>query len=551
MDSAISSNEQKKTMNRANPLAFGSMIALSPLLLLEGFRLWAEPHFQFFPISIGFALWLLLREKKKPCGSRLVLPVIVIGLLIGIVAQILFSPLAAHCGAWVIACGWFLRSCPTTPWTRILGIWGTTLLCIPPPGNLDKKLISTLQIASSAVCESVLDVLQIPVLREGNVIELMEKRLFVEEACSGVDSLYALAAVAAGMLVLTRTPFIPSVLTLTTVPLWAILGNFVRLIAIVLAWHFFQFDLSAGWNHQILGFVIFIGVSCCHLATAHLFREITKQIPIASNQENKAVLLVNRILNWPRSESRGSRSEPRRYENTFFLSLGGIFVMTSLFLGSLTLMVIQKESIIQAANPKDPGADVYGMLPDDKYSRELLGDKVESTFQKVTRERNSIWGTHSHVWTFPYQSHRCALSLDFPFYGWHELMECYVNTGWKIEESLFAHPAVSDAGTKRFKMRNSTGRYGIVWYGNFDANCQRAQPPSLSDQKIKPHLFSRAFRQDVDGPLKQSQLLFQFQLLVESDEPITPGSESELHVLFEQAFERARVGSQPALQTMR
>ena len=70
-----------------------------------------------------------------------------------------------------------------------------SLLCfmIPIPAIVYSNLTFPLQIFASRVAEHTLDLLGIPVLREGNVLELASQRLSVVEACSGIRSLLSLS----------------------------------------------------------------------------------------------------------------------------------------------------------------------------------------------------------------------------------------------------------------------------------------------------------------------------------------------------------------------
>ncbi len=66
----------------------------------------------------------------------------------------------------------------------------------------------------------------VPHMRNANIIEIKGIQLFVEEACSGIGSLYALLAAAALLLLINRRSFFCSVLVLLSVPVWAMMGNF-------------------------------------------------------------------------------------------------------------------------------------------------------------------------------------------------------------------------------------------------------------------------------------------------------------------------------------
>ena len=58
-----------------------------------------------------------------------------------------------------------------------------------------------LQLFASRVAESTLGLIGIPVLREGNVLELASQKLSVAEACSGIRSLLSLTFLSTTILV--------------------------------------------------------------------------------------------------------------------------------------------------------------------------------------------------------------------------------------------------------------------------------------------------------------------------------------------------------------
>jgi exosortase len=147
-----------------------------------------------------------------------------------------------------------------------VGICGLLLVTLPPPFGWDKQLVSGLQSLSSFACSRLMDLTQILHVRRGNIIDISSKPLFVEEACSGVDSQYALMAVAGVLLLLGRAGFWVSLLTIITVPIWAILGNLLRIYLIVIGLEWFSTDLSQGSIHTILGLLV---LEFCSTAELH------------------------------------------------------------------------------------------------------------------------------------------------------------------------------------------------------------------------------------------------------------------------------------------
>ena len=81
---------------------------------------------------------------------------------------------------------------------------------------------------------SVLDLLGVFHLREGNVIRLADRPLLIEEACSGIHSLFA---VLAGMVFLAicycRRSLTRGLGLLAAAVTWVVLANTLRIVAVV------------------------------------------------------------------------------------------------------------------------------------------------------------------------------------------------------------------------------------------------------------------------------------------------------------------------------
>jgi exosortase len=67
------------------------------------------------------------------------------------------------------------------------------LFLFPIPATIYAQVTLPLQMFASATAEAVLNSIGIPVLRDGNILELPHERLSVVEACSGIRSLLSLS----------------------------------------------------------------------------------------------------------------------------------------------------------------------------------------------------------------------------------------------------------------------------------------------------------------------------------------------------------------------
>lgn len=131
------------------------------------------------------------------------------------------------------------------------------LLMIPPPEIVFNQIALPLQLFASRVGEVTLRTAGVPVLRDGNVLELVGMRLEVVEACSGIRSILALLAFA---LVLGElggcSPRHRGILAFATLPI-AIVANAGRVAVTGLAAHRWGPDVADGLLHSTSGMLVF------------------------------------------------------------------------------------------------------------------------------------------------------------------------------------------------------------------------------------------------------------------------------------------------------
>jgi len=128
---------------------------------------------------------------------------------------------------------------------------------LPIPSVIYSAATFKLQILASQLADTALTVLSIPVLREGNVLELPNQKLSVVEACSGIRSLLSLTflSLVYGYF-FERKTWIRVVLFISTIPI-AIVANASRVTMTGIMTQV-KAELAEGFFHQAEGWVIFM-----------------------------------------------------------------------------------------------------------------------------------------------------------------------------------------------------------------------------------------------------------------------------------------------------
>ena len=151
-------------------------------------------HGFFVPAVAAYIAWsrkdeLLSTEVKPSYWGLALLGWSVIQMTLGILGAELFLQRSAFVGSvWgavLFLGGWGFIRALALPLLMLP-------LMVPIPAVIYNQITFPLQLFASSVAENALSLLGIPVLRDGNVLELANQKLSVVEACSGIRSLMSL-----------------------------------------------------------------------------------------------------------------------------------------------------------------------------------------------------------------------------------------------------------------------------------------------------------------------------------------------------------------------
>lgn len=224
---------------------------------------WVDPNFSHGFIVPLFSAWVVWNHRERlsavslrPSWSGLLIMVAAMAMLVvGELGAEIFlartSFVLALAGMTVYFLGWrFFRA--------LLFPWFFLFLMIPIPAIIFNQITLPLQLLASRLASSILPLLGVPVLREGNVMVLPAMSLEVAEACSGIRSLMSLGALAIIYgYVLEQRNLLRVLLLMAAVPI-AVAANALRVVLTGLCVQYWNPDKALGFFHEFSGWLIFV-----------------------------------------------------------------------------------------------------------------------------------------------------------------------------------------------------------------------------------------------------------------------------------------------------
>ena len=274
---------------RVLAISIAIFFAYATVLVKLGNQWWVDENYShglLIPFIIAFILWV----RRDRLASEPARPSVVLGGAIVLFA--LFALWLGTAGAELytqrISLVLLLAGTVIYFWgiqlLRLLLVpAGLLLLAIPIPSIIFNKIAFPLQLFASRCAVWSMGLLDIPVLRQGNVIELLPlgatetKKLEVVEACSGIRSLMTLVTLAVVFAYFTHpredTPegsrmgllawlksygfWRSTILVLAALPI-AILTNALRVSGTGVLAHYYGPEVADGFFHSFSGWVIYI-----------------------------------------------------------------------------------------------------------------------------------------------------------------------------------------------------------------------------------------------------------------------------------------------------
>jgi exosortase len=260
---------------------FGGLLVLCYFTVLKAMvNVWSTNedmgHGFFVPAIAAYITWQRRADILKAVSDRpnqLGLVVILWGALqlyLGTLGAELFLQRTAFV---ITLAGVILFLCGMRVFKIVLFPLVLLFFMVPLPAVIYNQITFPLQMFASRVAETTLGLMTIPVLRDGNILELANQRLNVVEACSGIRSLLSLTFLGLVYAYFFDTkPWMRWVLFLLTIPI-AIIANAGRVTVTGLIWQY-KPEWAQGFYHTMEGWIIFVVAMALMILTHQLINFI-------------------------------------------------------------------------------------------------------------------------------------------------------------------------------------------------------------------------------------------------------------------------------------
>lgn len=388
--------------------------------------------------------------------------------------------------------------------------------------------------------------------REGNVLDLGDRLVLVEEACSGVRSFFAVLACTLFWSAWTRRPAGHALLLLPAAAAWVLAGNVARIVAVATLEGVGGVTLSSGWGHQALGFCVFAAVLGLIWSTDHLLLLLTPLTRIPWRQ-------VWRDVTTPPWEQEpddvGERTPPvpppaaatapgpTRLPPVAATALGAWPV-----LACYALLVVAEAG---AVGSRIGGGSLALLAPvalpaDTVRALEALGEDAlpqefgawkRAGFEAKENGDGHPIGRSCRTWRYRSGDRSATAAVFYPYPRWKDVQECYAALGWTVRDRVVrdAGPAGKPGPYVTARLYQSRKSHGYLMFQNRDASGRPLPPPAGGfTGYARSRLEEIRFWQPLPGVAAESRArpTYLVQLFLESPNALGPAEEREAEDLY-------------------
>lgn len=547
-------------------IASALLLALAhlPLLLLHGQNLWARDHYQFFPFLLPAAFALVYRNARglgplAPGGRSVCLALFGLALALLTLGILILSPWLGAVAALVT----LLATAFSLGGHRLVGCllpaWLLLCLAIPLPGQLDSRFIAALQRLTTVGASHVLEVAGVLHTREGNVLNLGDHYILVEEACSGIHSLYSILACTLFWSAWMRRPLGHTLLLLLAALPCVLAGNIVRIVAVATLDGVGGIDLGSGWGHEALGFCLFAAMLGLIWSADHVLLLLTPltQFPWRQLWRSHATAETEQQdddVN-PTTPPEEPPAAPAGFEPTRLPPLAATALSAWPILACYGLLAVAQAgalafggfSLAPVALPADTVQSLEAL--EENTLPQRFGAWKRASFQVNENNIHHPMGRYSRTWRYLSGDQSALAAICYPYPDWKEVTGCYVAVGWTLEDRVVhnAGPASETGPYVSARLYHPWKQsHGYLIFQSRDASGQPFTPPAEGFQESIWNRLSvhQCWRNLTDASAaRHASPSYLVQLFLESPSALDPTEEQEAEAHYQQMLHRLNVAT--------
>ncbi|MEO1996343.1 MAG: exosortase U [Planctomycetaceae bacterium] len=542
-------------------------LSQAPLVAIHLTNLWKQPRYQFYPLFVlllsilAWTRWtnVLNDIQKTPLSTgeswmkRLRMSLLLGSLIVLTGAAFVGSPWMGMVSCLLALTSLALTTHRHMSKSGLFAVVSALWILVPPPFNLDIRLVQFLQRQTAMLSSKFLDLLEYNHLLEGTVIQFTNRQVLVEEACSGVQSFFALVAVSILYGLWNQRQLWHILALIIGSGCWSLAGNILRILAITLIDPITRLDLSTGWGHELLGLVAFAFSFVLLVSFDHLLQFMTDPVEGIDGEPTPLSLGWNR---WVAGKIPSSTTNPDTQDFEQFQAAEPAvrkIIMTPLpwwcvgLFAAVIALQINFYSTGNAAVPRSAAAPAdHGHLTRNSLPAEL-GKWQLKQFEVERRSDGRSEGGISRIWNYRDPTYDATVSLDYPFIDSHNLTTCYIHRGWIVTQKT-VHQSQSPTETPPYvevRFRRPTGEAGYLLFALFDDQGRPMTAPATPDEywrrflnRIAGTRLREYFDSSRNTGARVSGDVYQLQIFISTHVDLTQRQSKVLHQQFHNIYGR-------------
>jgi exosortase len=486
-------------------LAWASPLACLVFALHE---LWERhPAYGFAPLPLLALGFLLAKDSRGlPSGGRF--PIITKLLVfthfaLAIAGFVLVSPFFAGLAFAVSMLAYAVASARRC--SEDVPRWvfpSLALFFVPPPLMADHDLHQMLAGLAARLSQSWLDMMQVLHVVEGTIVVTPARRFFVDDACSGTNSLLTNCCISLVMCALRRRSGLHAMVLLLASALMSVATNVLRICVVIGGAHLYGLELESGMPHQLLGIGFFV-----------------LDLMLVWSADHGVGFLLHRA-------SMPGRVVPRPMTDLgrhAGLLPAGLSVSVAL-MGTVLLAgpsFLARQDVTAAKTSLDQSVQHFEM-PAQLVGWTRRGDQAgeNSLIGKL--------GVRNQVWVYQKGTLEAYVAVNYPFTGFHDTRLCYSGQGWQFQKQTDIHPPGERGSTIRHLHMHQPADLlqAHLWLSVFDEHGEAQKFPSEDFvQRVGDRLVGRWLQNEQEP---ETTVVLQVLAVEPGDDPATRDACGEL-----------------------